>query len=115
MEPKSVQEEQELTVRGDSIENVYRQYRHGKYLVNLRYQRKLIWTVEEKQGFIDSVSRGFPVPIILLAGSANREPSNLEIIDGMQRLNAIFFYRKRLRIIGRAFRPKYNGCNQRAA
>ena len=45
--------------------------------------------MEEKQGFIDLVAQGFPVPIVLLAESVSREPSNLEIIDGMQRLNAI--------------------------
>jgi len=45
--------------------------------------------MEEKQGFIDSIAKGFPVPIVLLAESANREPSTLEIIDGMQRLNTI--------------------------
>lgn len=84
-----VREEQELTVKGESIESVYRQYRQNKYWVNRRYQRKLIWTMEEKQGFIDSVAQGFPVPIVLLAESANREPSTLEIIDGMQRLNAL--------------------------
>lgn len=45
--------------------------------------------MEEKHGFIDSIAQGFPVPIILLAESAIREPSTLEIIDGMQRLNAV--------------------------
>ena len=83
------QEKQELTVKGESIESIYRQYRQNKFWVNRRYQRKLIWTLEEKQGFIDSVAQGYPVPIVLLAESANREPSTLEIIDGMQRLNAV--------------------------
>ena len=84
-----VQDDRELTVKGESIESVYRQYKQNRYWVNRRYQRKLIWTMEEKQGFIDSISQGFPVPIVLLAESASREPSTLEIIDGMQRLNAI--------------------------
>ncbi len=83
------QEKQELTVKGESIESIYRQYRQSKFWVNRRYQRKLIWTLEEKQGFVDSVAQGYPVPIVLLAESANREPSTLEIIDGMQRLNAV--------------------------
>lgn len=85
-------EQQELTVKGESIESAYRQFRLGRYWVNRRYQRKLIWTLEEKQGFIDSIINGFPVPIILLAESATREPATLEIIDGMQRLNAIFSF-----------------------
>lgn len=80
--------EQELTVRGESVETTYRNFRQAKYWVNRRYQRKLIWTMEEKQGFIDSLVRGYPVPIVLLAESAT-QASNLEIIDGMQRLNAV--------------------------
>ena len=80
---------QDLTVRGESIESVYRQFRSNKYWVNRRYQRKLIWTLEEKQGCIDSIAQGYPVPIVLLAENANRDPGALEVIDGMQRLNAV--------------------------
>ena len=80
--------EQELTVRGELVETTYRNFRQAKYWVNRRYQRKLIWTMEEKQGFIDSLIQGFPVPIVLLAESTS-QGSNLEIIDGMQRLNAV--------------------------
>jgi Protein of unknown function DUF262 len=57
--------------------------------VNRRYQRKLIWTLDEKVNFIDSIARGYPVPIILLAENRQLESSVLEIIDGMQRLNAV--------------------------
>ncbi|WP_197723237.1 DUF262 domain-containing protein [Blastochloris tepida] len=45
--------------------------------------------MEEKQSFIDSIIRGFPVPIILLAEPIGRQDGTLEIIDGMQRMNAI--------------------------
>ncbi len=80
---------QDLTVKGDSIERVYSFYTSGRYQVNRRYQRKLIWTMDEKVSFIDSVARGYPVPIILLAENRQHEGGALEIIDGMQRLNAI--------------------------
>lgn len=79
---------QDLTVKGESIERVYGQYIEHRYVVNRRYQRKLIWTLDEKVKFIDSIIQGFPVPIILLAEST-RDKSLFEIIDGMQRLNAI--------------------------
>lgn len=103
MTSQSMPGNQELTVKGESIESVYRQYRQNKFWVNRRYQRKLIWTLEEKQGFIDSVSKGFPVPIVLLAESASREPSTLEIIDGMQRLNAIVSFLENDYTIDRAY------------
>ncbi|HWM46870.1 MAG TPA: DUF262 domain-containing protein [Xanthobacteraceae bacterium] len=79
----------DLTVKGESIERVYGQYNDRRYVVNRRYQRKLIWTLDEKISFIDSIVRGYPVPIILLAENRSRGDSYLEIIDGMQRINAI--------------------------
>lgn len=45
----------ELTVLGQSLQNLYTQYARGVFLVNRRYQRKLVWYVEEKQALIDSV------------------------------------------------------------
>lgn len=81
--------QQELTVRGEQVERVFINFRDDKYVVNRRYQRKLIWTIEEKQSFIDSLIKGFPVPIILLAEPLGRQNGTLEIIDGMQRMNAI--------------------------
>lgn len=79
----------DLTVRGEAVERVYGNFQSRRYLVNRRYQRKLIWTISEKQEFIDSIIKGYPVPIILLAENAKSSDNNLEIIDGMQRLDAI--------------------------
>lgn len=81
--------QQELTVRGEQVERVFINFREDKYVVNRQYQRKLIWTIEEKQSFIDSIIQGFPIPIILLAEPINRLDGTLEIIDGMQRMDAI--------------------------
>jgi hypothetical protein len=84
---------QDLTVKGESVERVFGNYQARQYIVNRRYQRKLVWTLDEKRRFIDSLLSGFPVPIVLLA--ERRGPSGhglFEIIDGMQRLNAILGY-----------------------
>ncbi|HGM5860959.1 DUF262 domain-containing protein [Serratia marcescens] len=81
--------QQELIVRGEQVERVFINFREDKYVVNRQYQRKLIWTIEEKQSFVDSIIRGFPIPIILLAEPLGRKDGTLEIIDGMQRMNAI--------------------------
>jgi hypothetical protein len=82
-------QQQELVVRGEQVERIYINFTEKKYIVNRRYQRKLIWTLEEKQNFIDSIINGYPVPIILLAEPAERAGGALEIIDGMQRMDAI--------------------------
>lgn len=60
-------------------------------MVNRQYQRKLVWTVVEKQRLIDSVLNGYPLPLFLLAEKpVEGSQSIYEIIDGMQRLNAMF-------------------------
>jgi hypothetical protein len=83
---------QDLTVKGESIERTYGNYRNKRYNVNRRYQRKLVWTLDEKRKFIDSIIKGYPVPIILLAEGKSDSQSYFEIIDGMQRLNAIMSF-----------------------
>ena len=80
-----------IASRGMSIQEAYRNYRDGKLIVNRQYQRKLVWSVEEKINLIDSILKQYPIPLILLASSTQGE-HKLEIIDGMQRLNAIFGY-----------------------
>lgn len=81
--------QRELSIRSESIQRIYNFYINSLFYVNRRYQRKLVWTIEEKRAFIDSILKGFPVPIILLAESEKDEVAAFEIIDGMQRLNAI--------------------------
>lgn len=83
---------QELRVVGESIERIFGDYQANKYIVNRRYQRKLVWTLHEKQKFIDSIISGFPIPIVLLAERKTAGNNCFEIIDGMQRLNAVFSY-----------------------
>lgn len=84
--------EQELSIRGENIQRIYDYYINNKLLINRKYQRKLVWAIEEKQAFIDSIINGFPVPLILLAEVNFEELSRYEIIDGMQRLNAIMSF-----------------------
>ncbi|WP_426122131.1 GmrSD restriction endonuclease domain-containing protein [Pseudomonas sp. PSPC2-3] len=79
----------DLTVRGEAVERVYGNYQSRRFIVNRRYQRKLVWTSDEKVKFIDSIISGYPVPIILLAERTGPTGNLYEIIDGMQRLNAI--------------------------
>lgn len=80
---------QDLTVRSESVQRIYGYYLEQQLVVNRRYQRKLVWSVEEKASFIDSIRKNYPVPLILLAESKGIEGDVLEIIDGMQRLNSI--------------------------
>jgi hypothetical protein len=79
-----------ISSKSDSVQIVYENYLAGKYFVNRRYQRKLVWTQEEKIAFVDSLLNQYSVPLFLLAQTTNSENNiSFEIIDGMQRLNAI--------------------------
>ncbi|WP_280668318.1 DUF262 domain-containing protein [Kitasatospora sp. MAP12-44] len=82
-----------ITPRGMSVQEAYRLFRDDALLVNRRYQRKLVWSVSEKQLLIDSILDGYPIPLILLAERPEIHGSGkYEIIDGMQRLDAIFSF-----------------------
>jgi Protein of unknown function DUF262/HNH endonuclease len=65
---------------------------------NPEYQRAAVWTPAQKKRLIDSVFRGYPIPLFYLhhiaknVAGAKRE--DFEIIDGQQRLNALYEYRE---------------------
>jgi hypothetical protein len=93
-----------IAPRGTSVQEAYRWFRDGQLLVNRRYQRKLVWTLEEKQDLIDSILRGYPIPLILLAEMTTETGTRYEIIDGMQRLDAVFsFIETRFTVEGKYF------------
>ncbi|HET9241393.1 MAG TPA: DUF262 domain-containing protein [Oligoflexus sp.] len=81
-----------VSPRGMSIQEAYREFREDSFRVNRKYQRKLVWTLEEKQQLVDSILHGYPIPLILLATRSNDEKRIFEILDGMQRLNALFSF-----------------------
>ncbi len=77
----------ELASQPTSIQSIYSWYKEDKLYVNRRYQRKLVWTQEEKQKLIDSILNKHPIPAILIA--EREQGGTYEIIDGLQRLHAI--------------------------
>jgi len=76
-----------LSPRGMSVMEVYRLYRSNRLIVNRKYQRKLVWVLDEKVALIESILKEYPIPLILIA---EYPEGKYEIIDGIQRLNAIF-------------------------
>ena len=75
---------------GVSVQEIYRRYRENQIIVNRKYQRKLVWSEEEKARLIDSILKGYPIPLILFAEFIRNDGKTYyEVLDGMQRLNAI--------------------------
>lgn len=67
---------------------------------NREYQRGPVWSTAQKKSLVDSVLRGYPIPLIYLhhisKDVAGHRLDKFEVIDGQQRINAI-------RIPGRKF------------
>ena len=82
----------DLSVRSESIQRLYNYFLHDRFQVNRRYQRKLVWSVEEKERLIDSIVKDLPIPLFLVAEVGPEGEREFELIDGLQRMNAIFSF-----------------------
>src|SRR5215831_12754075 len=51
----------DLSSQPTPVQTIYNWYRDGALYVNRKYQRKLVWTLIEKQKLIDSILRGYPI------------------------------------------------------
>lgn len=86
---------EDLRVDRYTLNDIFVNYLKDKFYVNRRYQRKLVWGIYEKRLLIDSILKNIPLPAILIAQYDLKEDNDftvLEIVDGMQRLNAIISF-----------------------
>lgn len=89
-----------LEIDSKSVEELYEWYDKGGLIVNRRYQRKLVWSLDEKQALISSIMSDYPIPLLLFVTLENKR----EILDGMQRLEAIMsFIEQRYSFDGKYF------------
>jgi hypothetical protein len=72
--------------------------RNGMLFVNSEYQRGPVWSKVQQKKLIDSVFRGYPLPLFYLHYQqrqvGNMKAESYEIIDGQQRINALFDFRE---------------------
>src|SRR5687768_12472079 len=65
-------------------------------IVNPEYQRGVVWTEAQQKKLVDSVLRGYPIPLIYLHHikdeAAGLVSQRFEVIDGQQRINALWEY-----------------------
>ena len=79
-----------LDVDGWTINDVMDSYTKNELFVDQRYQRKLVWSLDDKILFIDSLMKAFPIPNIMMAEYNGKEGiTTYGIIDGLQRINSI--------------------------
>jgi hypothetical protein len=65
----------------------------GSLKINIEYQRGATWTQTQKQGLVDSVFRGYPLPPVFLhkisePGLGGAPATRYEVVDGQQRIRA---------------------------
>ncbi|MFJ6156616.1 DUF262 domain-containing protein [Pseudarthrobacter sp. NPDC092184] len=71
----------------------------GSLELSPKFQRRPVWKAASKSYFIDSLLRGFPVPPIHIRLGMRNKGAYREIIDGQQRLRAVFdFVRGKYRL-----------------
>lgn len=72
--------------------------RSNMLYVNSEYQRGPVWNSAQKKKLIDSVLRGYPIPLIYLhhirTQVAGMQREDLEIIDGQQRINSLYEFKE---------------------
>ena len=61
---------------------------------NPEYQRGVVWTTQQQQKLIDSVLRGYQLPVIYLHDvkkvAAGLTQEGYDIIDGQQRMESLY-------------------------
>ena len=95
-----IDNENNLDIDAKYIDELYEWYLNDNLTINRRYQRKLVWTIKEKQELISSLLKKYPIPLLLFVRTNNKR----EILDGLQRLEAIMsFIEQRYPVNGEYF------------
>jgi hypothetical protein len=77
------------------IREVITLVKEGKLIPRPEFQRRLVWTRDDKNKFIDTILRGYPFPEIYLAdGEVNLDTGEGTqlLVDGLQRVSTIYQY-----------------------
>ena len=79
-----------------SINDFKQWHENGELILVPKFQRRSVWNPKARSFFIDTIIRGKPVPPIFIRQSLDIHKGTTirEVVDGQQRLNAIFDYLK---------------------
>jgi Protein of unknown function DUF262 len=77
------------------VREIITSVKEGKLIPRPEFQRRLVWTIKDKNHFLDSVLRGYPFPEIYLADGdvdlQTGEGTQL-LVDGLQRVSTMVQY-----------------------
>lgn len=84
----------QFEVEHKSVGDLVTLYKEGILKANPEYQRGIVWNEVQKQKLVDSVLRGYPLPLIYLHYTsrevAGMKNEGFEVIDGQQRIRALY-------------------------
>ena len=85
------------TATNKTILDLYNDMADGKLILHPSFQRNLVWNDNHKESFIETILNKYPFPEVYFA-NGDIDPENLThttvVVDGQQRLNAIYMYIK---------------------
>ncbi|WP_237899462.1 GmrSD restriction endonuclease domain-containing protein [Brevibacillus brevis] len=81
-----------ITLNNFSVYDLWNLYQEDKLTINPNYQRRDVWLQKDKIRLIETLLIGNPIPEIYLWETKKDGIIKYEIIDGQQRLRAIFDY-----------------------
>jgi len=70
-------------------------YRNGLLVLKPRFQRNLVWNIEHKVAFLDTIQKGLPFPEVYFCDGEldlKAQKTTIWVVDGQQRLSTIFEY-----------------------
>lgn len=77
-----------ITQRDPDIATIFNRIKDGHIDLQPDFQRDLVWNLQKKQSLIDTILREWQFPPVYLV--VTKEGEYLEVLDGQQRLNAIY-------------------------
>lgn len=85
---------QKLTPTTKTIDELYQLYQEGRLDLSADYQRNSVWPPKARAYLVDTVLMDRPIPMLFVARvrDSNKNKIKYRVIDGQQRLRAVFSY-----------------------
>jgi len=86
-------------------------FRKGTLILQPKFQRRPVWIPKARSYLIDTIVRGLPVPKLYIRQQidlANKRAVR-EVVDGQQRLRAVFDFINGTLVISKIHNPEYGG------
>ena len=102
--------EADIDIREDpqTVFELLRKYDNGRLIIDPDFQRNVVWELDKKSKFIESVILNFPLPPWYLNQT---KEGKLIIVDGLQRTTALHeFVNDKFNLSGLEALTKLNGC-----